>query len=118
VSAFPSDRDSLRLPSLSQLAAAADRGWTAMLAAVLALFYVFLGATALGLGGAVGIAGGLAVLALVLLRGRVSTRVALPALVVATLPFAALTWWSVATPLTALLLLAIGVPALTRKTPR
>jgi hypothetical protein len=96
------------------IAAAAQRSWTAMLVAILALFYVFLGATSLGLAGAVGIGGGLLILTLVALRHRVSVLLALALLVAATLPFAALTWWSVATPLIALLLLAMGVPVLAR----
>ena len=47
---------------MNTLHAALGRNWTAILTAVLALFYVFLGATALDLAGALGILGGLAVL--------------------------------------------------------
>jgi hypothetical protein len=95
-----------------EIASVADRNWTALLAAVLALSYVFLGATSLGVAGAAGIAGGLVALGLVLARGRVPRSLAISALLVAVLPFAAATWWSVATPLVAVLLAALGVTAL------
>jgi hypothetical protein len=96
------------------VAAAADRNWTAILTVALGTFYIFLGGTALGLAGILGIAGGLLALGLVATRGRIRAPVALALLVTAALPFAALTWWSVATPLIGLLLLAVGVPALAR----
>lgn len=96
------------------LAASLDRNWTALLAAVLAAFYVFLGATALGLAGALGIAGGLLVLGLLVARDRTPAKLAIPLMLVAAVPFAALTWWSVATPLIGILLIAIGIPALKR----
>jgi hypothetical protein len=95
-----------------EIASVADRHWTVLLAAVLALYYVFLGATALGIAGAAGVAGGLVALGLVLARGRVPRSFAIPALLVAVPPFAAATWWSVATPLVATLLVALGVAAL------
>jgi hypothetical protein len=95
-----------------ELAPAVARSWPTVLTVLLAAFYVFLGATALGLAGALGIAGGLLVLGLAAARGRVPATLALPLLLAAVIPFAALTWWSVATPLLALLLLAIGIPAL------
>jgi hypothetical protein len=96
------------------IAVAAERSWTAMLVVVLALLYVFLGATGLGTAGVLGLAGGLVILVLVAMRGRISAPLALVLLLGAALPFAALTWWSVATPLIALLLLATGVPILAR----
>jgi hypothetical protein len=96
------------------IAEAAERSWTAMLVVFLALLYIFLGATALGLAGVAGIAGGLAILALVALRSNVPGPLALVLLLIATLPFAMLTWWSAAVPLTGLLLLAFGAPVLAR----
>ena len=69
-----------------------DRNWTALLAGVLAALYVFLGATALGLEGVLGIAGGLLVLGLIVVRGRLPVAVAVALVVVAAVPFAALTW--------------------------
>lgn len=94
------------------LATSLDRNWTAVLTVVLAGFYVFLGATALGLAGVLGIVGGLLAGALVIARGRAPVRPAVVLLVVAAVPFAALTWWSVATPVIGILLVAIGIPAL------
>ncbi|HXL44197.1 MAG TPA: hypothetical protein VN960_09085 [Gaiellaceae bacterium] len=98
-----------------EVAAAAERNWTAILTVVLACFYVFLGATALGLAGLLGIAGGLLVLGLVATRRKLPSPVAVVLLLLAALPFAVLTWWSVATPLIGILLLALGVPALARR---
>lgn len=99
---------------VKEVLAAAEQAWPAILTVVLGCFYVFLGATALGLAGVLGIAGGLLVLGLVATRGKIPVRAAVVLLVLAALPFAALTWWSVATPLIGLLLLAIGTPALAR----
>lgn len=96
------------------LAASLDRNWTALLTMVLAAFYVFLGATALGPAGALGIAGGLLVLALLVARDRTPAKLATLLLLMAAVPFAALTWWSVATPLIGILLIAIGILALER----
>jgi hypothetical protein len=98
----------------SEVSEALGPHWLAVLTVVLAGFYVFLGATALGLAGALGILGGLVILALVGARARVPRALAAALLVAATLPFAALTWWSVATPLIALLLLSLGLAAILR----
>ncbi|MGH3085414.1 MAG: hypothetical protein ACRDNP_15425, partial [Gaiellaceae bacterium] len=87
----------------SEVSEALGRNWLAVLTVVLAAFYLFLGATALGLAGALGILGGLVILALVAAGDRISRALAATLLVTATLPFAALTWWSVATPLIGLL---------------
>jgi hypothetical protein len=92
--------------------AALDRNWAAILTAVLALFYVFLGAAALGLAGVLGIVGGVAVLAALALQKRLSHALGLVILTVATLPFALLTWSSVAVPVIGILLIAIGSAAL------
>jgi hypothetical protein len=96
----------------SEVGTTLGRNWTALLTVVLGAFYVFLGATALGLAGILGILGGLLAIGLVAARGALPTPVALGLLLAAALPFAALTWWSVATPLIAILLLAIGALAL------
>ena len=88
--------------------------WLAGLTAVLAAFLIFLGTTALGLAGALGILGGLAILATLVASGRLSHRIRLLVLCSAAVPFAALTWWSVVTPLLALLLILIGTLSVTR----
>jgi MFS family permease len=95
-----------------ELSAAAGRNWTALLAAVLGCFMVFLGATALGAAGALGIAGGLVVVGLIASRGKLALGLALPLLAVAVIPFVGLTWWSVATPLIGALALTLGTLAL------
>jgi uncharacterized membrane protein YfcA len=93
-----------------------SRHWLAALTVVLGAFYVFLGATALGVAGMLGIGGGITIFAIVALSSRMPTRVASLVLVAAALPFAVLTWWSIVTPLLAILVVAIGSFALRRST--
>jgi hypothetical protein len=93
-----------------------SRRWLAALTVVLGAFYVFLGATALGVAGMLGIVGGMTILAIVALSSRIPTRVAPIVLVSAALPFAVLTWWSIVTPLLAILVVTIGWLALRRVT--
>jgi hypothetical protein len=90
------------------------RSWLAALTFVLGAFYIFLGATALGVAGTLGIIGGVVILALVATSARIPLRVGQIALVAAALPFALLTWWSVVTPLLGMLVVAIGWFALRR----
>jgi hypothetical protein len=97
--------------------AAAGQHWTAILTATLALLYLALGLTAQGLAGLLGIAGGLATLALLALRPRGPGWLVHVALAAAVLPFALTTWWSVVTPLLAALTLAIGWSAVTAPRP-
>jgi hypothetical protein len=96
----------------SEVAVAVGRSWTAILTIVLAVSYIFLGATALGLAGLLGIVGGVLVIALVVTRGELPRPAARALLIAAVIPFALLTWWSVATPLIAILLVGVGFPAL------
>jgi hypothetical protein len=91
-----------------------SRHWLAALTVVLGAFYIFLGATALGIAGMLGIGGGITILGIVALSSRIPTRVALLVLVAAALPFAVLTWWSIVTPLLAIVMVAIGSIALRR----
>jgi hypothetical protein len=86
----------------------------AALTVVLGAFYLFLGATALGVAGMLGIVGGSMILAVVALSSRIPARFASLLLVAAALPFAVLTWWSIVTPLLAILVMAIGWSALRR----
>jgi hypothetical protein len=90
------------------------RNWLAALTVVLGAFYLFLGATALGVAGMLGIVGGSMILAVVTLTSRIPARFASPVLVAAALPFAVLTWWSIVTPVLAILAVAIGWSALRR----
>jgi hypothetical protein len=91
-----------------------SRHWLAALTVVLGAFYIFLGATALGIAGKLGIGGGITILAIVALSSRIPTRVASLVLVAAALPFAVLTWWSIVTPLLAVVIVATGSFALRR----
>jgi hypothetical protein len=92
-----------------------SRNWPATLTVVLAAFYIFLGATALGLAGVLGVVGGVAILTTIVLASRIPERAKPLVLLAAALPFAALTWWSIVTPLLATLVVAIGWPALRRR---
>ena len=90
--------------------------WRAGLVALCGLFYVFLGATALGVAGALGIVGS------ALIWGSLRAaphghRTAYALLLVGAVPFAVATWWSVVTPLVALLALAIGRGVIRRAGP-
>ncbi len=69
--------------------------------------YVALGVTALGAAGAAGILGGLLICSVVP-AARHAPRPASAVLVLGAVPFAVATWWSVVTPLLALLALGIG----------
>jgi hypothetical protein len=84
------------------------RHWLAGLTVVVALYYVFLGAVALGPVGALGILGGLLIVLAVVTAARGSAILGATLLVLGALPFALLTWWSVVTPLIAALALVIG----------
>jgi hypothetical protein len=88
-----------------------ERRWSRGLTVTLGGYYVFLGADALGVPGMLGILGGIAIWA-ALLTANHSPRRAYLLLTLGALPFALATWWSVVTPLTALLVVAIGVRAL------
>ena len=90
-----------------------EHHWLNGLVAFLGGYYVFLGADALPKGaGVLGILGGLAIWA-ALAATRRFHRAGLGLLWAGALPFAILTWWSVITPLIAILILTIG-PAATR----
>ncbi|MBJ7455904.1 MAG: hypothetical protein JHC74_07585 [Thermoleophilia bacterium] len=84
------------------------RHWLTGLTVVLGVYYVFLGAVALGPAGALGIVGGLLMVIAVLVAARGRTVLGATMLVVGAVPFALLTWWSVVTPLIAVLALVIG----------
>lgn len=88
-----------------------SRNWMYLLITVLAAFYILLGATALGGIGALGILGGIATITLIATSARIPKRIAVLALIAAMTPFAVLTWWSVVTPLLAILVLAFGPSA-------
>jgi hypothetical protein len=96
----------------ASILAACGRQWTAIFSILLGLMYVALGVVAHGLSSVLGIAGGLVTCSLVAARGRIRRSVAVPCLMIAVVPFAVLTWWSLVTPLIAVLTIGIGVSAL------
>jgi hypothetical protein len=81
--------------------------WKIMLGALGAL-QVWLATTAVGPARILGLLGGLLVLAMATLRPRAWTLAAVAA---GALPFAALTWWSLTTPLVAVLTLGFAALA-------
>jgi hypothetical protein len=89
-----------------------SRWWLAALTVVLGAFFIFLGVTALGVPGVLGIVGGVTILTVVATSSRVPSGVASFILVAAALPFAVVTWWSIVTPLLAIATIAIGWRAL------
>jgi hypothetical protein len=80
------------------------RNWPIVLVAIVALLYVWVGTAAHGLDQVLGLAGGLAILAAVAVARR-SRAAAIALLVVGALPLAVVTWWSIATPVLAVLAL-------------
>lgn len=101
-----------------ELAHAANRHhWLNGLTTLLGAYYIFLGGDALPkAAGVLGILGGLAIWG-ALLATRDSHRVALTLLAAGALPFAIATWWSVVTPIIAVLVLTIGHAAIRRSPP-
>jgi hypothetical protein len=89
-----------------------SRWWLAALTVVLGAFFIFLGVTALGVPGVLGIVGGVTILTVVATSSRIPSGVASLILVAAALPFAVVTWWSIVTPLLAIATIAIGWRAL------
>jgi hypothetical protein len=89
------------------------RTWAAVLVAVLALFYLWIGTVAHGWDRVLGLGGGVLVLAAVATARR-SGRGAVALLVVGALPVAIATWWSIVTPVLAILVLVLGWIAIRR----
>lgn len=77
------------------------------LLAVCGAYHVFLGATALGIAGALGVVGGVLIWAAAR-TARQSPRTAYTLLLGGALPFAAATWWSVVTPILAVVTVVVG----------
>jgi hypothetical protein len=85
----------------------AARHWRVALLVICGAYYVFLGATALGLAGLLGILGGVLICAAARAAPR-SPRTAYALLLAGALPFATATWWSIVTPVIAALSIVIG----------
>ncbi len=90
------------------VAAVDEQHWRVGLLVVCGAYYVFLGATALGLAGVLGILGGVSIWTAARIAPH-SPRAAYAFLFSGALPFAAATWWSVITPVLAVLAVVIGV---------
>jgi hypothetical protein len=97
--------------ALGSVAQTLSESWSAILLGVLALIYLAFGVVSRNTVGLLGVAGAVAVVAALTVRRR-SRILATVILVGGTLPFAAATLWTVVIPLTAVLLLAIGLPLL------
>ena len=90
------------------IAAAFDQWhWRAGLVALCGAYYAVLGATALGVAGLLGVLGGALIWAAIFTARR-SPDLAQALLLAGALPFAAATWWSVVTPVVAVLAIVIG----------
>ena len=83
------------------------RIWPAIGVAVLALCYLWIGAAAHGRDRILGLAGGVLILA-ALAAARRSVPAAYTLLVLGALPLAVVTWWSIATPVLAVVVLLLG----------
>ncbi len=83
------------------------RTWPVMLVGVVALLYLWVGIAAHGWDRVWGLGGGVIILAAVAVARR-SFAAALTLLVTGALPLAVSTWWSIATPVLAILALVLG----------
>ena len=88
-----------------------ERLWRGGLLALCGACYVLLGASALGVAGALGLSGGVLVWAALATPPSAPRRAGV-LLVVGAVPFAVATWWSAVTPLLALVTLGVGAGAI------
>ena len=102
----------LRVRRTSPIGPIVSDAWPAILISVLAFIYLAFGAVA-GPIGLLGIAGAAAAIASFFVA-RQSHSLAAAVLVIGVVPFAVAVWWSIVIPLTALLMLAIGLPHVAR----
>jgi hypothetical protein len=92
--------------------------WPTILLGCLALIYIALGVAARGFTGVLAVLGGLAVLTAPTLCSTSRTAAAVM-LLAGSIPFAAVAWWSVVPPMTATLILLVGLPlVLSPRSPR
>jgi len=87
------------------------RTWPSVLVAILALLYLWIGVVAHGWDRLLGLTGGMLILTAVALARR-SWPVATVLLVAGAVPLAVLTWWSIVTPILAVLALLLGWTAI------
>jgi hypothetical protein len=101
--------------TIRHVASIVDRAWGRVLVATLGAYAVVLGATTFDIAGVLGVVGGLLTIALAVGAERVPRAFVIGGLALAVAPFAILTWWSVVTPLLALVTLVIGITMLRRR---
>ena len=87
------------------------RTWPIVLVVVVALLYLWVGIAAHGWDQVLALGGGLVILGAVAVARR-SFTLAIALLVIGALPLAIATWWSIATPVLAILALILGLAAL------
>ena len=90
--------------------------WRMGLVIVIALLYTWIGLSAETLESIAGVGGAVLVVAALVFERR-SRPTAIALLLVGAVPLAVLTWWSLVTPLLAVLCLLLGWPPATPKTP-
>lgn len=83
------------------------RTWPIVLVGVVALLYLWVGIAAQGWDRVWGLAGGLLILTAVAVARR-SLTVAIALLMIGALPLAIATWWSIATPVLAIVAIFLG----------
>ena len=88
---------------------ASRRVWRGGLVVVIAALYAWVGLSAHGLDRVLGLAGAVLIIAAVAVAGR-SRRAAAVLLLLGAPPLAVATWWSLATPLLAVLCVVLGWP--------
>ena len=87
------------------------RVWPVVLVGVVALLYLWVGVAASGWDRVFGLAGGLLILVAVAVARR-SFTAAIVLLLIGSLPLAVVTWWSIVTPVLAILALVLGFAAI------
>jgi hypothetical protein len=90
------------------IAVAVARHLATILTAVLGVLCLALGMTAHGVAAVAGIVGGIMVIALVAMSARLRPAVLVADVALAITPFAAVTWWSIVTPLLAVVTVAVA----------
>lgn len=86
-----------------------QQAWLGGLTAILALLYAWVGLAAHGPDRIFGLVGAVAIMAAVAAAGR-SRPAAIALLVLGSLPLSVLAWWSITTPVLAVLTLLLGWP--------
>lgn len=104
-------------PRSPGIVATVGRNWTRVLVTLLGVFELSIALSAGPLVTlVVGAVSGVVLMVTPWLTGRLPTATLVVLLIVATVPFAALSWWTVVVPLLAVVALAVGLPLVARRT--